>query len=83
MFHQTETKLKQIEMQNQENIEIKKMLPRGSYQMISNRLHGKYTAGTVRQMINGWRTMSPAVLKEAKELISYINPEPKDETQTL
>lgn len=61
-------------MQNQTKVEIKKMLPRGSFKIISSRLNGKYTPGTVRQMINGYRTMSPAVLQEAKELIQFINP---------
>jgi hypothetical protein len=78
-----ETNIKQIEMQNNENIEIKKMLPAGSYKIISNRINGKYTPGTIRQMINGWRTMNPAVLQEAKELIKFINPETNDEYQTI
>ena len=59
-------------MENQTLAEIKKQLPRGSYKIISSRLGGKYTPGTVRQMINGWRTMSPAVLQEAKEIIKFI-----------
>lgn len=62
-------------MENLTNVEIKKMLPQGGYQIISNRLNGKYTSGTIRQMFNGWRKMQPAVLAEAKELIKFINPE--------
>jgi hypothetical protein len=80
LLHFTETKLKQIRMENQTLTEIKKQLPRGSYKIISTRLNGKYTPGTIRQMFSGNITMSPAVLQEAKEYIRFINPEPKAET---
>lgn len=53
--------------------ELKKQLPCGAYKMISDRLNGKYTEGTIRQMFNGWRTMSPAVLQDAEEIIRFIN----------
>lgn len=67
-------------MENQTLSEIKKQLPRGSYKIISGRIGGKYTPGTIRQMLSGNRTMNPAVLQEAKEYIAFINPEPKSET---
>jgi len=70
-------------MENQQLSEIKKQLPKGSYKIISNRINGKYTPGTIRQMINGHRTMNPGVLQEAMEYIKFINPEPKDEHQTI
>jgi DNA gyrase inhibitor GyrI len=59
---------------NCEEIEkIKKELPSGSYAIIAKRLAGLYTQGTIRQMFNGWRTMSPQVLKEADEYLKFIN----------
>lgn len=83
LFHNSETNLKEFQMENLTIVEIKKMLPQGGYQIISNRLNGKYTAGTVRQMFNGWRKMQDDVRREACELIKFINPEPKSEDQTI
>lgn len=74
LLHIIQTKLKEFKMENQTLAEIKKQLPRGSYKIISSRLGGKYTPGTVRQMLGGWRTMSPAVLQEAIEYIKFIRP---------
>lgn len=60
--------------------EIKEKLPTSPYQIISSRLKGKYTTGTIRQMFNGWRTMNPAVIQEAKELINFVNNDSQEST---
>ena len=85
LFRITVTKLGNFKMKKGKNTEkvkraasdaykeIKKQLPCGAYKMISDRLNGKYTEGTIRQMFNGWRTMSPAVLQDAEEIIRFIN----------
>lgn len=68
-------------MEKQTLPEIKKQLPKGSYEIISRRINGKYTPGTIRQMLNGYRKMNPDVLQEAIKYIKFINPEPTEEHQ--
>lgn len=77
LLHINETKLKEFKMEIQTISEIKKQLPRGSYKIISKRIGGKYTPGTIRQMLSENRTMNPAVLQEAKEYIAFINSDQK------
>ena len=60
-------------MQKQNFDELKKKLPRCWNKLISEKLDGKYTPGTVKQMINGYRTMNPAVLQVANEIIEFFN----------
>jgi hypothetical protein len=66
-------------MQKHELIELRKKLPRGSYKLISKKLSGKYTSGTIRQMINGNRTIQPAVVQVAYEIIEFFNQKHKND----
>jgi hypothetical protein len=62
-------------IKSEEIEKIKKQLPlAGTYKIISGMLNGAYKPNTIKAMMNQHRTMSPAVLQEAKRLIEIINP---------
>ena len=64
----------QKQILTEELLLIKKQLPtKGSALIISGMVHGAYTPGTIKQMLNGWRSINPGVLQAAKELIDIIN----------
>jgi len=71
------------QIKDEEIEKIKKQLPSaGAYKIISGMLNGAYKPNTVKAMINQERTMSPAVLLEAKRLIEIINPTNTDQNES-
>lgn len=60
-------------MEKQEIAKIKKELPRGSYAILARMMKGRYKADTIKAMLNGQRTMKPAVLETVRRFLETIN----------